>query len=328
MSVSTKEKSEDCTQKAEAFCDVTVFLPKDFTLDSGESLSRPELRVRVYGDLEKPAVVVTGGISAGRKVADAKDGKGWWRDLVHSGGPIDLDKFCVIGFDFIPNVGETARTVSTVDHAKALVDALNVLDVKKVYAFVGASYGGMIGLAFAQHFPERVEKLCAISAPGRPHPSATALRGVQRRIIDFALKNNDPKAGVALARQLAMVTYRTAEEFGERFDSIAGEAAGDPYDVCEYLISRGNAYDMDAERYLTLSDSIDRHRVDPADVSVDSLIIAATSDRLAPIDDLRRLANGIAKSKFVEIDSLYGHDTFLKEVSVIGPHISSFLEEK
>ncbi|WP_411817944.1 homoserine O-succinyltransferase MetX [Hyphococcus sp. DH-69] len=328
MSVSTKETSDDCTQKAQAFCDVTVFLPKEFTLDSGESLSRPELRVRVYGDLEKPAVVVTGGISAGRKVADAKDGKGWWRDLVHSGGAVDLEQFCVIGFDFLPNAGETARTITTADHAKALVDALNVLEIEKVHAFVGASYGGMIGLAFAQHFPDRVEKLCAISAPGRPHPSATALRGIQRRIIEFSLKHNDPEAGVALARQLAMVTYRTAEEFGERFESAAGEAAGDPYDVCEYLISRGNAYDMEAARYLTLSDSIDRHRVDAEKLEVETLILAATSDRLAPIEDLRRLAGDIAKGKFVEIDSLYGHDTFLKEVSVIGPHIHSFLEEK
>jgi len=80
MTAAQKERTETKAQKSQPFCDVSVFLPADFTLDSGETLSRPELKVRVYGDLENPAIVVTGGISAGRAVADCKDGKGWWRD--------------------------------------------------------------------------------------------------------------------------------------------------------------------------------------------------------------------------------------------------------
>ncbi len=328
MSAATEERSGKDGLKSQPFCDVTVFLPPDFTLDSGESLSRPELKVRVYGDLEKPAVAVAGGISAGRVVATCKDGEGWWRGMVAPGGFIDLDRFCVIGFDFLPNAGETARTVTTRDHARALADALDTLNLEKLHAFVGASYGGMVGLAFAELFPGRIENLCAISAPDRPHPAATALRGVQRRIIDFALKNGDGAGGVAIARQIGMITYRTAEEFGERFESAPGAAAGDPYDVCDYLIARGDAYGMDARRYVTLSDSIDRHRADPVKISAESLIIAAETDRLAPLADLERLAGAINGARFVKISSLYGHDAFLKEIDVMGPHIKKFLEEK
>jgi homoserine O-acetyltransferase len=313
--------------QAGAFSDVSVFLSSDFTLDSGEHLSRPEFRVRAYGDLENPAIVVAGGISAGRCVADCKDGEGWWRDVVCTGGAIDTSRFCVIGFDFLPNAGEAARTITTADHARAIADALDVLGIEKLYAFAGASYGGMIGLAFAALYPHRIEKLCAISAPDRAHPAATALRGVQRRIIDLAAKGGDAQAGVALARQLAMVTYRTPEEFEQRFEGAPGAAAGDPYDVCDYLIARGNAYGMDPKRYLTLSDSIDRHRVEPTAIKTETLIIAATSDRLAPLADLKRLAAGIDGARFVELPSLYGHDAFLKEAAAIGPRIKTFLEE-
>jgi len=327
MSAVQQERAEARTRKSQPFCDVSVFLPADFTLDSGETLSRPELKVRVYGDLENPAIAVAGGISAGRAVATCKDGEGWWREIVAPGGYVDLDRFCVIGFDFLPNAGETARTITTRDHARALADALDVVGVEKLYAFVGASYGGMVGLAFAAEYPERIEKLCAVSAPDRPHPASTALRGVQRRIIKLAEKLGEGQAGVSLARQIAMVTYRTPEEFAERFDSVAGEAAGDPYDVCDYLISRGEAYGMDPRRYLTLSDSIDRHRVDPAAIAADCLIVGASSDRLAPAGDLRRLADDLGAA-YAEIESLYGHDAFLKETRVIGPHIEKFLEEK
>jgi homoserine O-acetyltransferase len=285
------------------------------------------LKVRVYGDLENPAVAVTGGISAGRAVADCKECRGWWRDVVAPGGFVDLEAYCVIGFDFLPNAGETARTITTRDHARALADALDVLGIEKLYAFVGASYGGMIGLAFATEFPDRLEKLCAISAPDRPHPSATALRGVQRRIVKFAIKAGDAKSGVTLARQLAMVTYRTPEEFEARFDSKPGDAAGDAYDVCKYLVARGDAYDMDPQRYVTLSDSIDRHRVDTSALKTKTLFIAATSDRLAPLADLRRLASVVKGAEIIEVESLYGHDAFLKETSVIGPHIKKFLKE-
>ncbi len=316
------------TQKSQPFCDVSVFLPADFALDSGETLSRPELKVRVYGDLEKPAILAAGGISAGRAVASCKDGPGWWSDIIAPGGFVDLDRFCVIGFDFLPNAGETARTITTHDHARALADALDVLDIDKLYGFLGASYGGMIGLAFAETYPDRIEKLCAISAPDRAHPSATALRGVQRRVIEFAARTGDPQAGVSLARQIAMVTYRTPEEFAERFESAPGAAAGAPYDICEYLIARGDAYHLEPQRYVTLSDSIDRHRVDPAKPAAQSLIGAADSDRLTPLGDLKRRADGVAGAQFIEIPSVYGHDAFLKNTDLIGPHVKKFFEEK
>ncbi len=314
--------------KTVLYCEVSVFLPAEIMLDSGETLAKPELNVRFYGDLTQPAVAVAGGVSAGRVIADTSSDKGWWRDIARPGGAIDLDNYCVIGFDFLPNPGEAARTISTADQARAFAYALETIGVLELYAFVGASYGGMVALRFAELFPERIKKLCVVSAPERSHPAATAQRGVQRRIIALAARCGAEKEGVSLARQLAMISYRTPEEFEQRFDAApVGEATGDPYDICEYLIARGEAYEVCADRYLTLSDSIDRHRADPAKIGAETLVIAAEGDRLAPASDLKRLAAALKRGRYAEIPSNYGHDAFLKEADRLGPHIREFLKE-
>jgi len=308
--------------------DIIVPLPCEFTLESGERLSVPALRVRLFGDEARPLIVAMGGISAGRDVADTDAGEGWWRALVCAGGAVDLNRFCVLGFDFLPNREETARTITTIDQARGLAIALDYLDIANVHALVGASYGAMIALAFAARYPARASKLCVISAADRAHPAATAVRGVQRRIMNFAAACGRPQEGVALARQLAMTTYRTPEEFAQRFGGAAAEAAGDPYDVCDYLIARGDAFGMDYGRYLTLSDSLDRHHIDAAAICAQTFLLAATSDRLVPLSDMRRLACAIPGAPHLhEIQSLFGHDAFLKETAAIGPKIKTFIEE-
>lgn len=314
-------RDADCT-------DVSVLLPAGFTLQSGEKLSRPEIRLRLFGPDGAPAIVVSGGISAGRDVADGGGFDGWWREVVGADKAIDTGTTRVIGFDFLPNAGETARTITTNDQARALGHALDAIGVRSLAAFVGASYGGMLALAFAAAFPERLEKLCVISAADRPHAASTALRGVQRRIVDFAIRAGDPQAGLSLARQLAMTTYRTAEEFDTRFPHRPGAKAGDPYAVCDYLIARGDAYRMAPERYVTLSDSIDRHAVDPARIAARALFIAVTEDRLVPASDTRRLAGAAPDADYAEFSSLYGHDAFLKETAVVAPLIKNFIEER
>jgi len=328
MSVAYQMPNEKHRSPDYQACDVSVILPSTFRLSAGEKLSRPKINLRLHGDPAKPAILIAGGISAGREVADSGAETGWWREIVRLHGAVDLQKFCVIGFDFLPNAGEAARTISSRDQARALAHALTKINIPRLRAFIGASYGGMVALAFAEEFPERLDLLCVISAADRPHPAATALRGVQRRIIEFAQRCGASKEGVSLARQIAMVTYRTPEEFATRFRHIPGDAAGDPYEVCDYLISRGETYDMAPERYVTLSDSIDRHSVEAAKIETPALFIAADSDRLVPSADMRRVANSVRNGRFLNLISIYGHDAFLKEAPAIGPVIKSFIEEK
>lgn len=312
--------------------DHTVPLP-GFCLGDGQPLTDATVRLRRFGPDGAPVIVALGGISSDRRLADVGDGRAaWWARIVRPGGPVDLDRYQVLGLDLLPGPGETGvRTLTPADQARALAAALDHLGVPRLEALIGASYGGMVGLAFAALFPERLKQLIAISAPHRPATHATALRGIQRRILALGIETARPEQAVALARELAMTTYRTAEELDLRFGQDAvPDAAGQPYAVCDYLKARGRAYvpHMTAERWISLSDSLDRHRVDPGAVTVPTTLLGFTSDQLVPIADLEALAVGLPNLRtLVRAPSLYGHDGFLKEEAVVADLITSALAE-
>ncbi|GAA0645136.1 homoserine O-succinyltransferase MetX [Brevundimonas lenta] len=294
--------------------DVVALIPEDFRLESGERLAATTLAGRLHGPEHGPLVVVAGGISSGRFATR------WWSWAVRSGGPVDLNRVRVLAFDLLPGRDGPGVTITTADQARLLAILLDALDEPAIDAFVGASYGGCIGLAFATTFPERIRSLVAISAPHLAHPAATAWRGVQRRLLAFARDCGRESEGVALARELAMTTYRTPDEFGLRFAPTPPARAGEAYPVCDYLIARGAAYDevTSAARWIALSDSLDRHAVRPEQIRCPLTVLGFTSDRLVPIDDLRELAALAPAGRLIEAPSIFGHDAFLKEREVVG----------
>ncbi len=290
--------------------DIRAAIPDDFRLESGQRLTATEVVGRLHGPDHAPLVVVAGGISSGRFAAR------WWPSAVKAGGPINLHHLRVLAFDLLPGREAPGVTITTTDQARLLAVLLDALGEPRIDAFVGASYGGCIGLAFAAAFPDRIGELAVISAAHRAHPAATAWRGVQRRLLAFARDCGREAEGIALARQLAMTTYRTADEFALRFSPTAPAGAGDPFPVCDYLIAKGSAYAgaTSADRWISLSDSLDRHSVDPRAVRCPLTVVGFTSDTLVPIEDLRDLAARAPNlRRLIEAPSIFGHDAFLKE---------------
>ncbi len=303
--------------------DIAVAIPDDFRLASGERLAAVQVRARLVGPAEGPLVVVGGGISAGRCPDVTEAGTpGWWAWAVGAGKPIDTSRARVLAFDWLPQADQdTIVTVTPTDQARLLALLLNALNEPVVEAFVGASYGACVGLAFAQAYPERIERLVVISAAHRAHPAATAWRGVQRRILSLGLASGHVDEAIALARELAMTTYRTAEEFDLRFgDGDTPAEAGGRYAVCDYLTERGRAYvgATSPRRWIALSDSLDRHAVVPEQIHCALTLVGFTSDRLVPIEDVRALAQRVPHlERLVEAPSIFGHDAFLKEREVV-----------
>ncbi|QGZ96093.1 homoserine O-succinyltransferase MetX [Terricaulis silvestris] len=305
------------------FEDVAAPIPKDFVLESGDLLPDTHVRLRCFGPREAPQILALGGISAGLNVCGED---GWWRETISDHGAVDLNRFGLIGLDFAPAGNHRVR-LTPQDQARLIVIALGRLRVPKLHGFVGASYGGLVGLALAALAPERIERLCVISAAHRPAAQALAWRGVQRRIVAFGLEHGDAAGGLALARQLAMITYRTADEFEARFGAgIDAEGRGG---VDRYLEARGETYAEAGapRRWLTLSESIDRAFVDPVDVRVAVTLVGCLDDQLVPISLVRELAERLPHLRgFHTLPSIYGHDAFLKEPARIAPIIRKCLE--
>ena len=160
--------------------DIEVHLG-DNELEHGDCLKDDVVLGRLYGKAGAPLIVIPGGISASRFVADNKEnGHGWWTDLVYPGGPIDLDRFQVLGLDLAPTGKNTKEriTITTNDQAKRLAALLDFLEVETVHTAIGTSYGGMVLLAFAQNYPGRVQSQCLLGATHRPFPMGVAWRGI------------------------------------------------------------------------------------------------------------------------------------------------------
>ncbi len=299
---------------------------RHFDLQHGGSIEKVRVAYRLIGPEGAPLIAALGGISAGRCVA-AEDA-GWWSELVGAGRGIDLERYRVLGMDFIGGSGHSSpippgASVSSLDQARALAVVLDSLAETSLHGIAGASYGGMIALAFAQLFPERVERIAVCSAAHRAHPQATAWRSIQRAVVRESIERGAGAQGLKLARALAMVTYRSAAEFDQRFDSPPAFKRGRfEFPVEEYLFSRGDAYVKvhRPETFVSLSESIDLHRVDPARITVPTSLIAIEQDQIVPLADMRALhAQLRGPRELFVVSSIYGHDAFLKDGGQLNP---------
>jgi homoserine O-acetyltransferase len=305
------------------FRDVEVTLPAEMRAFGAS------VRATAWGYAHAPAVILLGGISGNRFVARAADGgPGWWRGLAGAACAIDPARHLIIGLDFAADdSGRIAPT--THEQARVLIAALDTLGIDRAEAVVGASYGGMVGLALAGIAPERVGRLVVISADAAPHPAATAGRELQRRVVALGLETGRGAQALAIARGMAMMSYRTGEEFAARFeggiDGCCPRTCSGPGD---YLRARGDDFlsVMSPERFLSLSASIDRHRIDPTGIRTPALLIGAESDQLVPASHMLALAAALAgPTQLRLLPCLYGHDMFLKEAETVGRLVAPFL---
>lgn len=305
--------------------DIEAPIPQGFRLESGDTLLDTHVRLRRFGARDGPQVLALGGISAGR---DVVGNEGWWRETILEHSAVDLEAYGLIGIDYAP-LGDRRVRLSPSDQARLILAALDRLRIPALHAFVGASYGGLVGLALASLAAKRVERLCVISAAHRPSAQALAWRGVQRRMVEFGVENGDGEGGLSLARQLAMITYRTAAEFEERFG--AGIGADGRGAVDRYLESRGEAYRniVSSRRWLSLSESIDRAFVDPAAIATPTTLAGCIDDQLVPIKLIGELAERLPRLRGLHaFSSAYGHDAFLKEPAQVAPIIKRCLEDR
>jgi homoserine O-acetyltransferase/O-succinyltransferase len=289
----------------------------------------------LVGADDAPVVVVLGGISATRHVVSSSERSGWWGAIAGHGCAIDTNRVRVLGFDFIDGgrdaAGRPRRVVTTGDQAACLDRILRANGIDRVHAIVGSSYGGMVALAFAERFPDQVDRLVVISAAHESHPMSTALRTLQRRIVELGLETNTAAEAMSIARGLAMTTYRTAAEFATRFASepVAIDGNDARFEVDDYLRDRGRRFaeTMPVERFLALSLSGDLHRVDPSRITVPTTLVAAEGDAIVPRQQIEALATQLnAPTKLVHLQTKVGHDAFLVETDKVSAVVTSALQ--
>ena len=279
-----------------------------------------------------PVVVVVGGITASPFPFGGPDSEAWWPSL-DAPDLIDPTRQTVLAPCW-PGNGSTWRgfdegalpPLSALGLADLIAAWLEGIGCTTPITYIGASLGGLVGVALAVRHPQRIAKLVTISAGLRPDGWGTATRHLQRELVRDGLRTGDVATGMARARQLGMLTYRGRDELDTRF-GVLGPGLEQP-PVAAYLEHHGQrfAQRFPVRTFLLLSEAIDRCRfgtdtaelrTELARVTADVLVIGVPGDLLFPFalqHELYRELQAVgASASLWKLDSEYGHDAFLAD---------------
>lgn len=285
--------------------------------------------IEITGPINAPAVVILGGISSSRHVTAtaANPSPGWWNGFVGAGRPIDTLQFKVVSMDYLGGDGDEA--LSTHHQARALLDALDDAGIGQLHAVIGASYGGMVALSLAELHPSRVERLIVIGAAHESTPSATAHRSLQRKVVELGFRAGLESEALGIARGMAMTTYSTARELEARFDF--DDPLERELEIDRFLTLAGAQFVTKCPplKFLALSQSLDRHFVNPATITCRTTLIGVIEDYLVPPSQLRTLASAISgPCELSLVSSIHGHDAFLEDQELIAPIVERALRAR
>jgi cystathionine gamma-synthase len=305
--------------------DSGVHVVPELVLEGGRVLRDVRIAFSAFGSERLPSILVLGGISAGRHLLDdpAAATRSWWPGVVGAGRPLDPKRHRLIGIDYVGGRGDSGFTelppadaapthMSTADHARLILGVMDALGIERLAAGVGASFGGMILLSLCAAAPERVGRAIVIAAAHCSDPMATAARSLQRRIVELGHAAGSDAAGLAIARGLAITTYRSGREFRERFHNNAVES---------YLEHHGRTFaaSFPGDGFVALSHALNDHRVDPIAIRTPLTLVGFDSDTLVPPAQVTALARAVNGARLTILPSRYGHDGFLKEGAALAP---------
>lgn len=283
-----------------------------------------QLALRQQGAENAPDVLVLGGISGGREIYSPA-GKGWWQGLIDNAGLLGYNLWSL---DYLGGMGASTcqATPTTVEiQAQAIQTALMSLGVEQLHAIIGGSYGGCVGMAMAAAGDLQVDRLVVLGAAHRPSAQAIMLRSLQRDFVALAEELGAAERGVALARALAMVSYRGSSGLDARFPN--------GIDAIDFMHQRAlrlvQQDPMRARQLFTVfGPALDAFRVAPQRIQTATLLVGFKDDLLVPKHLLTELAGLLPDCYGYEaIDTAHGHDGFILNTAAFGPTIKHFLEE-
>jgi homoserine O-acetyltransferase len=351
-----------------------------FAFESGGTLPHLRIAYESWGTLNPAkdnAVLILHALTGDSHViGTAEHGHptpGWWETVVGRGKAVDTDRWFVVAPNMLGGCQGTTGPASLApdgsewgprfpftsirDQVAAQALLADQLGIGRWAAVIGGSMGGMQSLEWAATFPERVERLAVIAAPPRSTADQIALNSVQIEAIrtdplfqggDYydAADGDGPHRGLALARRMALLNYRSPNELNARFErswqsEISPLGAGGRFAVESYLDFHGNKFTrrFDANSYITLVEAMNSHDVgrdrgglEPAlaAVTARTLVLGIDSDRLFPLEGQYEIAahlpGNIDGETAVVIKSEFGHDAFLIEGEAVGREVRRLLD--
>ncbi|MGP0222556.1 homoserine O-acetyltransferase MetX [Paenarthrobacter sp. NCHU4564] len=340
-------------------------------LEAGGFLPDVVLAYETWGRLNADAsnaVLIQHALTGSTHVAKgATDEDGWWEQLVGPGATIDTDRFFVVSINIVGGCygstgpsstapdgrpwGSRFPLVTLRDSTEAEARLADTLGIRQWHAVLGGSMGGARALEWAVTFPDRVKRCAVISVGAYSTAEQIAFAQSQTLAIrqDPHFNNGDyydgpaPEAGLALARRIAHITYRSALELDVRFGReaqhqetpLAAAVLGERgrYQVESYLDHQGTKLvrRFDANSYIAITEALMSHDVSRGRGSLQEALGRATAeffvaavdtDRLYFPEQSRQLAAHLPGQVPVHvIEAPIGHDGFLTEIGQLSTQL-------
>ena len=362
---------------------VQIAVDHPFALDGGSTLRDIDLAYETWGSLDATASnavlvchALTGDSHASGPSGPGHPSPGWWEGLIGPGRPLDTDRYFLVCVNVLGGCqgstgpasidpatgapyGSRFPVVTIRDMVRTQAAVADHLGIAQWMAVVGGSMGGMQALEWGITYPHRTRAVVSIATTAAASAQQIAWSSIGRNavILDPAWRGGDyydagpgegPHRGLALARELAQITYRTAQVFDEKF----GRGWVDPmddrftlwqrFDVEGYLDYQGAKLvrRFDANSYLVINRAMDLHDVGRGRGGIDAalrrvvapcLVMSISSDSLYPPPQQQHLRDVLAAQgtpcQYHVIDSPDGHDGFLLEIDQVGRPLADFLAE-
>jgi homoserine O-acetyltransferase len=337
-----------------------------FTLENGPTLRDVPVAYQTWGTLNAAG---TNAVLVCHALTGDTDVEEWWDGLLGPGHALDPTEDFVVclnvpgsPYGSVSPLTENPKTgarygadfpaFTTRDTVRLHRRALEHLGVRRVACAVGGSMGGMHVLewAFETTGDGRpfVRSLVPIAVGGRHTAWQIGWSEAQRQAISADPKWRDgqyplddpPDDGLATARMMAMVSYRSQPSFEGRFGrDVMAEQDDSPYAVESYLRHHGQKLvgRFDANCYVALTRQMDTHDVarDRGDyasvlssIEQPTLVVGIDSDVLYPLSEQHELAESLPRATLEVLESPHGHDSFLIEVDALNNFVAAWRNKK
>jgi homoserine O-acetyltransferase len=319
----------------------------DFRTERGGVIRNARLHYQVLGDpgagRSRSWALVFHALTGSARVQD------WWAPLIGPGLPLDPAVTPILSANLLGGCYGSSGpaeitdgsfpTLTAADLTRAHIPLIEHLGIQRIAVATGGSLGGMVTLHWGLLTPVPVDRLVVLCAPERTSAQAIGWNAAQRMAIEADpawvggryAPGQGPRAGLAAARAIAMITYRSVLEFDQRFGR-GQTRVPERFDVDHYLRRHGEKLveRFDARSYVSLMGSMDAHDVGDAELAgrrtarkVGEVIgVGIDSDILYYNWEVRRwvdaYARGGANARYEEIRTPYGHDAFLIEFEQVG----------
>jgi len=352
-------------------------LRRPLALEGGGVLQEVTIAYETWGTLNERAdnaILICHALTGDAHVTGGGGGtytpEGWWSRIVGPGTAIDTDEYFVVCANVLGGCqgttgpasidpangkpyGSTFPQVTNRDIVRSQVRLADELGIEQWFSIVGGSMGGMTVLEWAAMYPSRVRSIAPIATTLAATPQQIGWSAVGRLAIandpwfnngDYYELEQGPGNGLAVAREIALIHYRSDEEWTQRFGRSPLDRLDrfDPwgrFQVEAYLDHHGKKfpYRFDANSYVVLNRAMDLHdvgrgrggaRAALSKFHGPTMTVSVSSDFLYPAHQQAELASLLSSEgrwcAYHTIESVFGHDGFLVEHDKLAPLLEDF----